>query len=338
MATSRCRRRPSRSRRSRCSSRASRCSRRATRRPRLRSTRCATSYPTRTPRARAGAGARLPAVGAQAGREDPLRVAQEREDQARQHRRATSWSTTSRRSVTRTASGTSCSSRSVTMPVQGLSSIAELAIGHDVLEGAQQRYSDLFCVRDTRGAVRCWGNGHQGQLGADGGDSSDVPVPIEPLPPAAQLALGSHHACALTTGGEGPVLGQQRVRPARDRRRPGRRASPGEGAAAEQGHAARRVEHGQLRARRPPRGLLLGREPARRGRRAEPHHADRVGLAPRGDRERQPRAVGRGVDDVRDQARRQGRRFARTPRCGAPAKATSVSSGARRPTRGGRAP
>lgn len=90
----------------------------------------------------------------------------------------------------------------VTTPVQGLSSIAELAIGHDVLEGAQQRYSDLFCVRDPRGAVRCWGNGHQGQLGAGGGDSSDVPVAIEPLPPAAQLALGSHHACALTTGGE----------------------------------------------------------------------------------------------------------------------------------------
>lgn len=90
----------------------------------------------------------------------------------------------------------------VSVPAQGVTDVAELAIGYDVVGGSQQRYEHHFCVRDLRGGVRCWGNGHQGQLGVAGGEQADVPVAIEPLPPAAGLALGAHHSCALSTTGE----------------------------------------------------------------------------------------------------------------------------------------
>jgi len=46
------------------------------------------------------------------------------------------------------------------------------------------------------------GNGHQGQLGTAGGDSSPTPVAVPGIPPTAQLALGSDHGCATTTMGE----------------------------------------------------------------------------------------------------------------------------------------
>jgi alpha-tubulin suppressor-like RCC1 family protein len=60
----------------------------------------------------------------------------------------------------------------------------------------EQHDVDHLCVRD-HDQVRCWGNGHHGQLGPDGGDHAAAPVTVE-LPRVTQLALGAHHACALT--------------------------------------------------------------------------------------------------------------------------------------------
>ena len=86
------------------------------------------------------------------------------------------------------------------LAADAMTDIAELRIGHDVL--AEQHEVDHLCARDAQHRVRCWGNGHQGQLGPIHGDDTATPVTIEQLPPAAQLALGDHHTCALTTAGQ----------------------------------------------------------------------------------------------------------------------------------------
>ncbi len=84
-----------------------------------------------------------------------------------------------------------------------LSHVAEIRIGHDVLGGSQQSYSNHICAI-VKDGVWCFGNGDDGQLGlsAVAGKSSLAPVSVPGLPPVRQLALGAWHSCALTVAGE----------------------------------------------------------------------------------------------------------------------------------------
>ncbi len=54
----------------------------------------------------------------------------------------------------------------------------------------------------TSGTVQCWGVGLEGELGTGANTPTvDSPVAVSGLTGVAQLAVGDHHACALTTGG-----------------------------------------------------------------------------------------------------------------------------------------
>jgi hypothetical protein len=54
-----------------------------------------------------------------------------------------------------------------------------------------------FCVVLQSGAVRCWGNNANGQLGTGTTDPSVADVSIAGIGPAVQVAVGTRHACAL---------------------------------------------------------------------------------------------------------------------------------------------
>ncbi len=100
----------------------------------------------------------------------------------------------------------------VAAPATGLTGVAELRAGHDVLADPQ-RFFDHLCARDTHGAVRCWGNDRQGQLGAPAvrlDDGSMTPERVDGLADARQLALGARHACARTGAGDVWCWGQNR--------------------------------------------------------------------------------------------------------------------------------
>jgi len=88
----------------------------------------------------------------------------------------------------------------VAAPAAGLHEVAELAIGHELLTDPQAHY-DHLCARDRAGAVRCWGNNQQGQLGTGDRTDSMEPTVVAALGTSAQLALGQRHACALDRGG-----------------------------------------------------------------------------------------------------------------------------------------
>lgn len=57
------------------------------------------------------------------------------------------------------------------------------------------------CALDTAGAVHCWGNGDDGQIGSDRARAFGRPLRIEQLGPAKQVAAGWSHVCALERGG-----------------------------------------------------------------------------------------------------------------------------------------
>jgi len=57
------------------------------------------------------------------------------------------------------------------------------------------------CALVQGGAVRCWGNGENGQIGTDAARAFATPQPISQLGPVRQLASGSNHLCAVQKDG-----------------------------------------------------------------------------------------------------------------------------------------
>jgi len=57
------------------------------------------------------------------------------------------------------------------------------------------------CALDKNGAVTCWGNGDDGQIGSDARRAFSTPQPITQLGPVRQIAAGWSHVCALETKG-----------------------------------------------------------------------------------------------------------------------------------------
>jgi alpha-tubulin suppressor-like RCC1 family protein len=61
---------------------------------------------------------------------------------------------------------------------------------------------DTFtCGLDTAGAVLCWGQNDQGQLGVGDLDARSTPTPSALAEPIASLSAGALHVCAITRGG-----------------------------------------------------------------------------------------------------------------------------------------
>lgn len=79
-------------------------------------------------------------------------------------------------------------------PVQvlGLSSGAvAIAVGHD-----------HACARKSNGAIVCWGDGDEGQLGDDTGDDASAPVPVLGLTSGAlTVHAGADYTCAISAAG-----------------------------------------------------------------------------------------------------------------------------------------
>ncbi|MEM6995427.1 MAG: hypothetical protein AAF721_33265 [Myxococcota bacterium] len=57
------------------------------------------------------------------------------------------------------------------------------------------------CARETSGAVQCWGNGENGQIGSDANRAFATPVAIEQLGKTTELASGANHVCARQADG-----------------------------------------------------------------------------------------------------------------------------------------
>lgn len=74
--------------------------------------------------------------------------------------------------------------------VAGLGTVAQLSSG-----------DWHVCARETSGAVKCWGNGENGQIGSDTKRAFPTPLGIEQLGPAKQIASGANHVCALQNDG-----------------------------------------------------------------------------------------------------------------------------------------
>ncbi len=76
-------------------------------------------------------------------------------------------------------------------PVSGLSGIAMITAGQD-----------HACALSTGGAVSCWGNNQQGQLGDGTQTQHPSPSPIPTLATGVtQVTAGGFHTCALVNGG-----------------------------------------------------------------------------------------------------------------------------------------
>jgi alpha-tubulin suppressor-like RCC1 family protein len=61
---------------------------------------------------------------------------------------------------------------------------------------------DSACAITTDGAVMCWGNNGQGELGNDSTTNSSVPVQVSGLSSGAiAVSAGGDSACAITSGG-----------------------------------------------------------------------------------------------------------------------------------------
>ncbi len=70
------------------------------------------------------------------------------------------------------------------------------------------------CAVTDGGAVVCWGANFDGQLGDGTTTAQATPVAVSGLASGvAAVAAGLYHTCAVTGGGAGAVLGEQRRRP-----------------------------------------------------------------------------------------------------------------------------
>ena len=57
------------------------------------------------------------------------------------------------------------------------------------------------CALLAGGAVKCWGNNYDGELGNGSNADSNVPVTVTGISTATALAVGDDHSCALLAGG-----------------------------------------------------------------------------------------------------------------------------------------
>mgnify|MGYP000405570142 CR=1 FL=1 len=80
-------------------------------------------------------------------------------------------------------------------PPQGVVTVAEVRDAVQVAAG-----SDSTCVRTAAGAVQCWGQGRDGQLG-DGGTTVQTRAVTAKIEGVVDLSVGSAHACALEGDG-----------------------------------------------------------------------------------------------------------------------------------------
>lgn len=97
--------------------------------------------------------------------------------------------------------------------VSALQGIVQLAAGRLGQEG-------VACALDGAGAVHCWGGNRYAQSSARPSSSNDArtsgiaapwaPTRVEPLPPAAQLAVGGTFACARTQAAQVYCWGDNR--------------------------------------------------------------------------------------------------------------------------------
>lgn len=79
----------------------------------------------------------------------------------------------------------------VPLEVPGLSDVVQLSAGNHVT-----------CARRAPGDVWCWGDNIYGQLGDAGLEESvSTPTPIPGVTDVVDLAVGSHHVCAVQRGG-----------------------------------------------------------------------------------------------------------------------------------------
>jgi alpha-tubulin suppressor-like RCC1 family protein len=82
----------------------------------------------------------------------------------------------------------------VPAPVQGLADVVEIAVSRAAGEGSDAH----ACARSRDGAVRCWGDNGDGQLGLGSvGDQTLVPALVSLPGPATRIATGGRHTCAI---------------------------------------------------------------------------------------------------------------------------------------------
>lgn len=72
-------------------------------------------------------------------------------------------------------------------PVQGLAGARAVAVG-----------ASHACAAVAGEAVRCWGQGTEGQVGPGGANAQIVPLAVAGVVDATQVACGQAHSCALT--------------------------------------------------------------------------------------------------------------------------------------------
>jgi len=66
---------------------------------------------------------------------------------------------------------------------------------------------DATCAVFTSGGMRCWGYGHQGQIGNGDVQSAHTPAHVTGITTATATTSGSDHECALLTGGDAQCWG-----------------------------------------------------------------------------------------------------------------------------------
>lgn len=86
--------------------------------------------------------------------------------------------------------GTGVPNRNLAAAVVGLPKVATIAAGHDET-----------CAIDTGGALYCWGDNNDGQLGVGDTTSRNMPAQVMGLSGVASVAIGTYFACAATTAG-----------------------------------------------------------------------------------------------------------------------------------------
>jgi len=91
----------------------------------------------------------------------------------------------------------SISSSNTPVAVMGVAGAVDVAAGRSTSAGN----SPTSCAVVAGGAVRCWGDGGEGQLGNGTRDSSLAPVAVTGITNARSVVVGAVHACALLTDG-----------------------------------------------------------------------------------------------------------------------------------------
>jgi len=66
------------------------------------------------------------------------------------------------------------------------------------------------CALLVSGAVQCWGNNSEGQLGNGTTTASTTPVPVSGISTATAVAVGTSHSCAVLAGGSVQCWGDNR--------------------------------------------------------------------------------------------------------------------------------